>query len=121
MGQGSGLSDALLLLWKRSETIELRDVEELLQLLVDVIAPKVSVRFLAYEEPRYRAALRLQLGDSPIPAAIGGVHNPWAGLSDRISVASVLIYLEPWATAQSGQIVELADFSLFDVLEKRRE
>jgi hypothetical protein len=78
----------------------------------------MPVRFLAYDVPQYRAGLRMQLGDDPIPAAIGGVHNPWPGLSDEVSVASILICLEPWAAAQSGRIIELADFSLPDFLEK---
>ncbi len=34
------------------------------------------------------------------------------------TVASVLICLEPWATAKSGEAVELADFSLFDLMNK---
>lgn len=31
--------------------------------------------------------------------------DPWRGLPDAVSVASVLIYLEPWAAVQSGQAV----------------
>jgi RNA polymerase sigma factor (sigma-70 family) len=107
--QGKRLSDTLHLLWKKSESLELRAVEELLRHLSNVIVPKTPISFCPYEEPRYRAALRMQLGESPIPAAIGGVLNSWPGLSERVSVASVVIYLEPWAAVQSGQVVELAD------------
>ena len=120
MNQGNKLSDALRLLWKRSETLELRVVEDLLRRLSEGIVPETPVRFRPYEDPRYRAALRMQLGDNPIPAAIGGVHHAWPGLPDRVGVASVLICLEPWAAAQSGQVVELADFSLFDFLKKEK-
>jgi hypothetical protein len=120
MKQASCLSDCLCLSWKQSEPLELRAVEELLRRLSKAIAPKVAVHFLTYEEPRYRAALRLQLGDNPIPAAIGGVHNPWPGLPDGVSVASVLIYLEPWATAQTGQVVELTHFSPLSLFEDNK-
>jgi RNA polymerase sigma factor (sigma-70 family) len=117
MKQGSRSSDVLFLVWKRLEALGLRAVEELLRRLSEAIAPKAAVRFVTYEDPRYRAALRMELGENPIPAAIGGVHNPWPGLPERVGVASVLIYLEPWAAAQTGQVVELTDFwplSLFE-------
>jgi RNA polymerase sigma factor (sigma-70 family) len=118
MKQGGRLSEALSLLWKRTEPVELRDVEELLRRLSDTIVPDTPVSFCGHEEPRHRAALRMQLGDDPVPAAIGGVQNPWLGLPDRVSVASVLIYLEPWAAAKSGQVVELMEFSFPDFLKK---
>lgn len=110
MKQGSRLSDCLCLSWRSSEPLELRAVEELLRRLSKAIAPDTPARFSTYDEPRYRAALRMQLGDNPIPAAIGGVLNPWPGLPDGVSVAAVFIYLEPWVTAQAGQVVELTDF-----------
>ncbi|UCC98028.1 MAG: sigma-70 family RNA polymerase sigma factor [Phycisphaerales bacterium] len=118
MTHGKKLSDALRLFWKRQERLELRAVEELLRHLAEAIVPSTPVRFLAYDVPRYRAGLRMQLGGDSVPAAIGGVHNPWPGLSDQVSVASILICLEPWAAARSGQIIELADFSLPDFLER---
>ena len=123
MSQGRKLSDALRLYWKRPDPLELRAVEELLRHLSETIVPGTSVRFLAYEQPHYRAALRMQLADNPIPAAMGGVHNPHPcfGTSDRIGVASILICLEPWAAAQSGQVVELADFSLLDFMEDQAQ
>jgi hypothetical protein len=116
MSHGKKLSDALRVCWKRPETLELRAVEDLLRRLSEAIVPETAVRFVAYEQPQFRAALRMQLADNPIPAALGGVHNPHPsfGLS---SVASILICLEPWAAAQSGQVVELADFSLLDFME----
>jgi hypothetical protein len=117
--QGGRLSDAMSLLLKRAEPLELRAIEELLRHLSNEIVPSTPVSFRPYEEPRYRAGLRMQLGDDPVPAAIGGVHNNWPGLPDGIGVACVLIYLEPWAAAQSGQTVKLADFSLFDFMKKK--
>jgi hypothetical protein len=118
MKQGGRLSDAMSLLLKRAESLELRTVEELLRRLSNEIVPNAQVSFRCYDGPRYRAGLRMQLGDDPVPAAIGGVHNNWPGLPDGVAVASVLIYLEPWASAKSGEAVELADFSLFDFLRK---
>jgi hypothetical protein len=121
MKKGGSLSDALSLLLKRAEPLELRTVEELLRRLSNEVVPNVPVCFRCYEEPRYRAGLRMQLGDDPVPAAIGGVHNNWPGLPDGIGVASVHIYLEPWAAARSGRAVELAEFSLFDFLKKEKK
>ena len=121
MKQGGRLSDAMSLLLKRTEPLELRVVEEILRCLVSEIVPETPVLFRPYDEPRYRAGLRMQLGENPIPAAIGGVHNNWPGLPDGIAVASVLIYLEPWAAAKSGQTVELTDFSLSDFMKKKEQ
>ena len=118
MNQGGRLSDTLSLLLKRAEPLELRAVVELLRGLSDEIVPNTQVSFRPYDEPRYRAGLRMQLGDDPVPAAIGGVQTHWPGLPEGIAVASVLIYLEPWAAARSGEAVELADFSLFDFMKK---
>lgn len=118
MKQGGHLSDAMSLLWKRAEPLELRAVEELLRRLSNEIVPNTPVSFRSYDEPRFRAGLRMQLGDDPVPAAIGGVQNPWPGLPDGIGIASVHIYLEPWATAKSGEAVELGDFSLIDFMKK---
>jgi RNA polymerase sigma factor (sigma-70 family) len=117
--EGKRLSDTLHLLWKKPESMELRTVEELLRRLSVTIVPTTPVRFCSYDDPRYRAALRMQIGDNSIPAAIGGVLNSLPGLSDKVSVASVAIHLEPWAVAQTGLPVELADFPSF-LFEKNR-
>lgn len=108
--RGKRLSDTLQLLWKDSEPMELRTVEKLLLDLSQTIVPETPVRFVAYEDPRYRAAVRMHTGDNTIPAAIGGALNSSAGLPDGFSAASVVLFLEPWAAAQSGQIIELKDF-----------
>ncbi len=107
MRAGGCLSDVLGFLWKRLEPLELTGVEDLLRRLAEKVVPATPVRLSPYEEPRFRAALRMQLGDNPIPAAIGAVLRPWQGLPQRLHVASATIYLEPWATARSGQTVEL--------------
>jgi len=60
--QGKRASDVLHLLWKSSEPLELRAVENLLRRLSQAIIPATPARFCAYEEPRFRAALRMQLG-----------------------------------------------------------
>jgi RNA polymerase sigma factor (sigma-70 family) len=120
MHQGNKLSDTLFL-WKEAEALELRDMEDLLRRLAGVIVPEIPVQFCPYEEPRYRAGLRMQLGDNPIPAAIGGVHNCWPGLPEGASFASILIYLESWAAAQSGQVIELMDFSPSDFFRSSGE
>ncbi len=80
--------------------------------------PKTSVRFYPYDEPRFRAALRMQLGGNPIPAAIGGVHNRWSILPEGIQVTSVIIYLEPWVSAHTGQVVELVKGTPFPSLNR---
>jgi RNA polymerase sigma factor (sigma-70 family) len=118
--QGNKLSDTLFL-WKKAEALELRDMEDLLRRLAGVVVPQTLVRFCPYEEPRYRAGLRMQLGDNPIPAAIGGVHTRWPGLPEGASFASILIYLESWAAAQSGQVIELVDFSPSDFFRSSGE
>jgi RNA polymerase sigma factor (sigma-70 family) len=105
------LSDVLALMWMRSNTIELREVEELLRRLSELIVPQVTTCFLAYEEPRYRSALRMKFENITIPAAIGGPLNAWPNMPEGVTAASVQIFLESWATAQSGKVVKLAELS----------
>jgi len=115
---GGCMSDALCLLWKQPEPLELRAVEDLLRRLSERVVPGAPVRFRPYEEPRYRAALRMQLGDDPIPAAVGGVLNCWSILPEGVGVASVGIYLEPWALIRSGQRIELTKGTPFPSLNR---
>lgn len=65
-----------------------------------------------------RAALRMQLGDDPIPAAVGGVLNRWSILPEGVVVALVEIHLEPWASIRSGQRIELAKGTPFPSLNR---
>ena len=107
-------------MWMQSDTIELHAVEELLRRLAEVIVPQVEARFFAYEEPRYRSALRMQFRNIPIPAAIGGPLVHWPNMPKGVSTAIVQIYLESWATAQSGQVVELTELSpLLDLVKNK--
>jgi transposase len=101
---GGCMSDVLCLLWKQPEPLGLRTVENLLRRLSERVAPGVPTQLRPYEEPRYRAALRMQLGDDPIPAAVGGVLNRWSILPEGVWVASVNVYLEPWASTRSDKL-----------------
>jgi hypothetical protein len=118
MKTGACMSDAMGLLWKQLQPLDLRVVEELLRRLAHQVVPGTPVRFSTYEEPRYRAALRMQLGDNSIPAAIGGVCNSRQRLSAGLPVASVTIYLESWASIRSGEAVELTPGSPFPSLKR---
>ncbi|HNS20381.1 MAG TPA: sigma-70 family RNA polymerase sigma factor [Sedimentisphaerales bacterium] len=116
---GGCMSDTLGLLWKQAEPLDLQAVERLLRRLAEQVIAKTPVRFYPYEEPRYRAALRMQLGDNPVPAAIGGVHRRWSILPEGVQVASVGIHLEPWASARTGQVVELVRGTPFPSLNRQ--
>ena len=113
MRAGSRLSDALDLVWKQPEPLELRAVEELLRQLAEKIVPGVVVRFLPQQEPRFRAALRMEFATQPIPAAFGGVCQRWSGLPEGIGVASVTIHLESWAGVRGGQVIGFAEDAVF--------
>ena len=106
--RGFRITDVLMLSWLRPRPLELRAVEALLRRLAEAVLPKTPVSFTPYDEPRYRAGLRLQIGDLPIPGATGGIIESWPGIPDAAEVASVRLYLESWAWARSGQVIELA-------------
>lgn len=115
-------TDTLILSWLQSERIELRDIENLLRQLAGKVVPDITVCFTAYEEPRYRSALRMQLGDVEIPAAIGGPIIPGPTIPETANAATVQIFLEAWATAQSGQVIELENLELLlEELKKTRK
>ena len=78
---------------------------------VEAVVPETQARFHSHEEPQYRAALRLQLADIRIPAALGGVYYPWPEIPEGTGSAHLRIFLEPWATARSGRTVEMAVFT----------
>ncbi len=119
--RGRRLSDTLSLLWKETGALEIRSVERLLRRLCETIVPGTPAHFCSYDDPRHRAALRMRLADNPVPAATGGVLKSLPGLADDVSVASVQIFLEPWAAAQSGQTVELAESPSIDSLRRDRQ
>ncbi len=103
---GARISDVLDLTWMVAGPLELRSVQELLERLSAAVLPGAPIRFAMYDEPRYRSALQLQLGDVSAPAANGGVLAEWPGRPQGVDAAHLRIFLEPWSTVQSGQAVE---------------
>ena len=106
---GLRVSDTLTLWWLRPKPLELRDVESLLRRLADAVIPGTVVTFSSTDAFQYRAALQMQIRDSPIPGAIGGTLNPRPGQPQDMEVANVQLYLESWASARSEQAVSLAE------------
>ena len=104
--KGVRLSDVLDLTWMVAGPLELRSVQELLERLSAAVLPETPIRFASHDEPRYRSALQLQLAGESTPAANGGVLAEWAGRPQGVEAALVRIFLEPWATLLSGQVVE---------------
>ncbi|MBP8304794.1 MAG: hypothetical protein KBE04_11795 [Phycisphaerae bacterium] len=116
------LSDALYLWWLDEGRTELRCVEDLLRRLAEAVVPDVQVRFTAYKEPRFRAALRMQLGDIVIPAAMGGILESCSGMPEGVNTGSVDLCLEAWATARGGRVVELDSMaSMMEELKTLRD
>jgi hypothetical protein len=104
------VSDVLDFTWMVAGPIELRSVQELLEQLTAAVLPGASTRFVHYDEPRYRSALRLHVEDEVPPAAVGGVLAGWQGRPPGVDAAHVRFFLEPWATVQSGQAIDFARF-----------
>lgn len=101
------LSDVLDLLWMTTGPLELRSVQELLERLCSTILPRAHVQFAPYDEPRYRSALQLQLGQVLARAASGGVLAHWPGCPAGTHAAHLRLFLEPWGTLQCGQLIAL--------------
>jgi hypothetical protein len=104
---GGRLSDTLYLWWLDEGRMDLHSVEDLLCRVAKAVIPGVQVQCTAYEDLRLRAALQMQLSDIPIPAAIGGVLESCPGIPEGVSTASVDLFLEAWAMARSGQVIQL--------------
>jgi hypothetical protein len=104
--QRARTGDVMELAWMVAGSLELRAVQALLERVCAAVAPGVPSRFTHYDEPRYRSALRLQLGENQVPAAIGGVLAGWPGQPPGTGVAHLRLFLEPWATARTGHVVE---------------
>lgn len=119
MFKNGKVSEVLYLIWLRRETIKLRSVEELLRDLALKIVPETKCFFLPFDEPRISSGLRMSFEGIAVPAATGGVCFAWPGLPEGVSVASIQLYLEAWASAQSGQNIELKELRLF--LEQLRK
>lgn len=114
-------SDVLVLQWMQLETIALSDVEDLLTRLAVSIVPQAAVHVCPYEEPRYRAALRLEFAGIPIPAAVGGPLAPRPEMPEGTSMALVQVFLEAWAWAQTGEAIELDEVApMIDAVTQRK-
>jgi RNA polymerase sigma factor (sigma-70 family) len=107
------ISDVLDFTWMVAGPLELRSVQEMLERVSSAVLPGAQVRSSTYDEPRYRSALQLQVGDVSARAAYGGVLAEWPGRPQWVDAAHLRIFLEPWATVQSGQVVE------FELLPER--
>ena len=104
--QNARISDVLDLTWMVAAPLELRSVQELLERLIAEVLPGTLVRFSSYDEPRYRSALQLRIAEMPAPAATGGVLAEWSGRPRGVDAAHLRIFLEPWASVTSGQLIE---------------
>jgi hypothetical protein len=100
------ISDVLDLTWMVAGPLELRSVQEVLERLSSAVLPGAQIRSSTYDEPRYRSALQLQVGDVSARAACGGVLAEWPGRPRGVDAAHLRIFLEPWATVRSGEVVE---------------
>lgn len=100
------ISDVLDLTWMVAGPLELRSVQELLERLRSALLSREQVRFSPYDEPRYRSALQLHVGGRSARFAHGGVLAEWPGRPQGVDAAHLRIFLEPWATVQSGHVVE---------------
>ena len=101
------MSDALDLTWMVSGSLELRSVQEKLEGLCAAALPRAQVRFSPYDEPRYRSALQLHVDGLAARFAHGGVLAEWPGRPPGVEAVHLRIFLEPWATVHSGQVVDL--------------
>ena len=111
------ISDVVDLFSNQADGVELRAVETLLQRLVETLAPRASTRILSYDHPQYRASLLLHLDDIPLPAALGGVLYRRPEMPQGIGSMHIRLFLEPWATARTGQPFEPEEFS--DTLDSK--
>lgn len=100
------ISDVLDLTWMVAGPLELRSVQKLLERLRTVFLSREQVRFSPYDEPRYRSALQLHVNGRSERFAHGGVLAEWPGRPQGVDAAHLRIFLEPWATVQSGNVVE---------------
>ena len=107
------ISDVVFLIWMEDNDIELKSVEKILKSLSEKIAPNKKYSFRYLDDPHYRSGLHMEFEDIAVPAAIGGVCIAWPGIPDGVSVATVRLFLEAWATAQSGRVVELTELAPF--------
>lgn len=114
----AGLSDMLVLQWIQLNSLDLHAVEQRLRNLVHAVVPDATFGLEPYNSPRYRSGLRLQFEGSTLPAVIGGVLEPWPDLPEHSRAGMLVLCLEAWASAQSGQDIPLDDAKPFMDLMK---
>ena len=107
------LSDVVDLTWMVQGTLDLREVQTLLERLCAAVVPDTPIRFAPHDEPRYRSGLSLHLGEVDAAAATGGVLAPWPGRPQNADAAHLRLFLEPWASRQSGQDINPEPISPF--------
>ena len=100
------ISDLLDSTWMIAGPLELRSVQDLLERLRSALLPREQLRFSPDDEPRYRSALQLHVDGRSGQFAHGGVLAEWPGRPSGFDAAHLRIFLEPWATVQSGHVVE---------------
>lgn len=103
---GARLSDVLDVTWRAAGPLELRTVQDLLERVSTTVLPNSAIRFAPHDEPRYRVALRLLLGNDERPAVIAGVLAEGAGQQAGQDSAYLRFFLEPWASAHAGQAID---------------
>jgi hypothetical protein len=94
------------LTWMDPGPIELQSVQEFLYLLTAAVLPGEPLQFSLYDEPRYRAALRLTCGRVPLRLAHGGVVWERKGRPSDTGIAHLRLFLEAWAAVRTGGAVE---------------
>ena len=103
----------LVLQWIQREPLELNAVEQRLRNLLKTVVPQTAFALEPYNSPRYRSGLRMQFEGSNLPAAVGGVLESWPELPEDSHAGMLVLCLEAWATAQSGQDIPLDDAKPF--------
>jgi len=117
--KNAGLSDLLVLQWIQLELLELHAVEQRLRNLLQAVVPETAFGLEPYSSPRYRNGLRMQFEGSTLPAAVGGVLEPWPGLPNDSFAGMLVLCVEAWASAHSGQDIKLDNAKpLLDLMKK---
>ena len=94
--RGGHLCDTLELSWTGPAGLDLRTVQSLLERIAHAVVRGAPIRFAAHDGPRYRAALRMFIGDGTRPAADGGVLAGWPGRAADVDGAHVRVFLASW-------------------------
>ena len=107
--QRAGLSDVYVLQWNVNQVLDLQTLEQCLRGLSQAVVPKADYVLQSYDSPQCRCGLRMLFEGTTLPAALGGVVATDPDFENGRQRASVMLCLEAWASALSGQSVELED------------